>query len=111
MFSVFAAYTTVNFGGQWHLTDYQFIFAIAIDSYKMLPFWAVNWMARILPWVEIFLGAGLIIGVGLRWIQLGHYRVFAWVFMGGTDARRGPPPGDMRLLRQQKREPKDGTAE
>jgi hypothetical protein len=64
---VFAAYTKLNFGGQWHLSDYQFIFAIAIDSYKMLPLWAVNWMARILPWVEIFLGVGLIIGVGLRW--------------------------------------------
>lgn len=64
---VFAAYTKLYFGGQWHFSDYQFIFAIAIDSYKMLPFWAVNWMARILPWVEIFLGAGLIVGVGLRW--------------------------------------------
>lgn len=65
---IFAAYTKLNFGGQWHLTDYQFIFAIAIDSYKMLPFWAVNWMARILPWVEIAIGALLISGAGLRWI-------------------------------------------
>lgn len=65
---IFAASTKLRFGGQWHLTDYQFIFAIAIDSYKMLPFWAVNWMARVLPWVEIFLGAALIIGVGSRLI-------------------------------------------
>jgi uncharacterized membrane protein YphA (DoxX/SURF4 family) len=65
---IYAAYTKLNFGGQWHLTDYQFIFAIAIDSYKMLPFWAVNGMARVLPWVEIALGALLIIGIGLRWV-------------------------------------------
>ena len=41
---------------------------MAIDSYKMLPMWAVEWMARVLPWFELTLGALLIIGAGLRWI-------------------------------------------
>ena len=65
---LFAAYTKIYFGGRLHLRDYQFIFAMAIDSYKMLPLWAVNWMATVLPWVEIALGTGLVIGIGLRWI-------------------------------------------
>jgi uncharacterized membrane protein YphA (DoxX/SURF4 family) len=65
---IVAAYTKLHFGGQWHLTDYQFIFAIAIDSYKMLPFWAVNWMARFLPWVEVALGTLLMLGLGMRWV-------------------------------------------
>src|ERR1700722_14856280 len=63
---IYAAYSKLHFGGQWHLGDYQFLFAIAIDSYKMLPFWAVNLMGRVLPWLEIALGAFLIIGAGLR---------------------------------------------
>jgi hypothetical protein len=63
---LYAAYSKLHFGGQWHLGDYQFLFAIAIDSYKMLPFWAVNLMGRVLPWLEVALGAFLIIGTGLR---------------------------------------------
>jgi uncharacterized membrane protein YphA (DoxX/SURF4 family) len=65
---LYAAYTKLYFGGGWHLGDYQFFFAMAIDSYKLLPLWAVEWMARVLPWFEVMLGALLIIGVGLRWI-------------------------------------------
>ena len=65
---LYAAYAKLYFGGEWHLGDYQFFFAMAIDSYKMLPMWAVEWMARVLPWFELALGALLIIGAGLRWI-------------------------------------------
>ena len=65
---LYAAYAKLYFGGDWHLSDYQFLFAMAIDSYKMLPMWAVEWMARVLPWFELTLGALLIIGAGLRWI-------------------------------------------
>jgi hypothetical protein len=50
------------------LGDYQFFFGMAIDSYKMLPVSAVEWMARILPWFELALGVLLIIGAGLRWV-------------------------------------------
>jgi uncharacterized membrane protein YphA (DoxX/SURF4 family) len=64
---LYAAYTKLYFGGGWHLGDYQFFFAMAIDSYKMLPMWAVEWMARVLPWFELTLGALLVIGDGLRW--------------------------------------------
>jgi len=67
---VYAAYAKVHYNGQWHVGDYQFLFAMGIDSYQMLPFWAVNWLATILPWLEVTLGALLILGVGLRWIGI-----------------------------------------
>jgi putative oxidoreductase len=40
---------------------------MAIDSYNMLPLWAVELMARFLPILEAVLGALLISGLGLRW--------------------------------------------
>jgi putative oxidoreductase len=66
---VFAAYSKLHFGGAWHLRDYHFFFAMAINSYNMLPLTVVQWMARILPWLELALGALLILGVGLRWVS------------------------------------------
>ena len=64
---LYAACAKLYFDGAWHLHDYHFFFAMAIDSYKMLPLSVVAWMARILPWFELLLGALLIVGVGLRW--------------------------------------------
>ena len=65
-----AAYTKLHFNGGWHFGDYHFFFAMAIDSYNMLPLWAVEWMARVLPILEAALGAWLISGLGLRWAGL-----------------------------------------
>jgi uncharacterized membrane protein YphA (DoxX/SURF4 family) len=64
---LYAAYSKLHFNGSWHLGDYHFFFGMAINSYNLLPLWAVEWMARILPWFELALGALLVIGVGLRW--------------------------------------------
>jgi uncharacterized membrane protein YphA (DoxX/SURF4 family) len=63
-----AAYTKLHFNGGWHFGDYHFFFAMAIDSYNMLPLWAVEIMARVLPVLEAVLGALLVLGVGLRWV-------------------------------------------
>ena len=63
-----AAYTKFHFNGNWHFGDYHFFFAMAIDSYNMLPLWAVELMARVLPILEAVLGALLISGLGLRWV-------------------------------------------
>jgi len=62
-----AAYTKLHFNGGWHFGDYQFFFAMAIDSYNMLPLWAVELLARFLPLFELVLGAWLVSGIGLRW--------------------------------------------
>jgi uncharacterized membrane protein YphA (DoxX/SURF4 family) len=65
---LYAAYAKLHFDGAWHLRDYHFLFAMAIDSYKMLPISAVQLMARVLPWFELALGGLLIAGVAVRWI-------------------------------------------
>ena len=67
---IYAAYAKLHFNGAWHLGDYYFLFAMGIDSYKMLPLGIVEWMAKILPWLELALGVLLIIGAGLRWVGL-----------------------------------------
>ncbi len=67
---VYAAYAKVHFNGSWHLGDYYFLFAMGIDSYKMVPLGTVVWMARILPWIEVAVGALLIVGIGVRWAAL-----------------------------------------
>ena len=67
---VYAAYTKLHYNGAWHLRDYYFIFAMGIDSYRMVPLGVVEWMAKILPWLELALGALLIIGAGVRWAGL-----------------------------------------
>jgi uncharacterized membrane protein YphA (DoxX/SURF4 family) len=63
-----AAYTKLHFNGGWHFGDYHFFFAMAIDSYNMLPLWAVEILARALPILEAVIGALLILGIGVRWV-------------------------------------------
>src|SRR5271169_4823753 len=63
-----AAYTKLHFNGAWHFGDYHFFFAMAIDSYNMLPLWAVEIMARVLPILEAAIGVLLILGIGVRWV-------------------------------------------
>jgi uncharacterized membrane protein YphA (DoxX/SURF4 family) len=67
---VFGAYAKLHFNGAWHFRDYYFFFAMAIDSYRTLPLGAVEWLARVLPWVELTLGALLIAGFCTRWVSL-----------------------------------------
>lgn len=64
---LYAAYAKLYFNGGWHLGDYHFFFGMAINSYNLLPMSAVEFLARVLPWFELALGALLIIGIGLRW--------------------------------------------
>ena len=44
------------------LRDPWAVFAISIDSYQVLPMWAVELVARGLPWFELLLGVLLIAG-------------------------------------------------
>ncbi len=56
---VYAAYTKLR--QPWLL------FAMSIDSYQLLPEWAVLTIARTLPWLELLLGLALMAGYGLRY--------------------------------------------
>jgi len=44
------------------------IFAMSINSYQILPEWGVVFIARVLPWLELALGALLVLGVLLRYV-------------------------------------------
>jgi putative oxidoreductase len=53
-------------------------FAMTIDSYQLLPPWAVILTAKILPWVELAFGFFLLIGRPLRLAS-----TFATLLLGG----------------------------
>ena len=55
---VYAAWIKLN--TRWEL------FALAIDSYQILPMRWVEFVAHTLPWVELAVGLGLIVGLWLR---------------------------------------------
>ena len=59
---VYAAYTKLR--QSWLL------FALSIDSYQLLPEWAVYAVARTLPIFELALGILLITGIWLRYLSL-----------------------------------------
>lgn len=59
---LYAAYTKLR--QSW------LVFAMSIDSYRLLPEWAVLTVARALPWLELFIGLLLLSGLWLRWIAL-----------------------------------------
>jgi uncharacterized membrane protein YphA (DoxX/SURF4 family) len=55
---VYAAYTKLRAS--------VYLFAMAIDAYKVLPEEAAIWVAHVLPWVELALGLALLVGIWLR---------------------------------------------
>ena len=57
------------------------IFAMSVNSYHLLPEWAVAVVARTLPWMEAALGALLIIGFGLRYVAAAASAVLR-IFFG-----------------------------
>jgi putative oxidoreductase len=67
---VYAAYAKLHFNGSWHFGDYYFFFGMAINSYNLLPLWAVELVSRFMPWFELVLGLSLLIGIGIRWTSL-----------------------------------------
>jgi len=56
---VYAAWTKLR--QPWEL------FAMSIDAYKVLPYWAVVVVARTLPWAELAIGLVLMAG---RWLRV-----------------------------------------
>jgi len=41
-------------------------FAVDVATYQLLPLWAVNFFALTLPWVELFAGVLLVVGLRAR---------------------------------------------
>lgn len=63
------------------LRDPWAMFAIAIDSYQVLPVWAVELVARTLPWFELLLGLVLMSGVWQR-VSTACTSLLLLVFLG-----------------------------
>ena len=69
---MYAAYTKLR--QSWLL------FALSIDSYQLLPSWAVFALARTLPLLELALGVLLIAGVWLRYLSIAAAAILALFF-------------------------------
>jgi uncharacterized membrane protein YphA (DoxX/SURF4 family) len=69
---LYAAYTKLR--QSWLL------FALSIDSYQLLPEWAVFALARTLPWLEVALGVLLIAGVWLRYLSVAAAGILGLFF-------------------------------
>jgi uncharacterized membrane protein YphA (DoxX/SURF4 family) len=69
---MYAAYTKLR--QSWLL------FALSIDSYQLLPEWAVFALARTLPLFELALGVLLVAGVWLRYLSLAAAAILGVFF-------------------------------
>jgi uncharacterized membrane protein YphA (DoxX/SURF4 family) len=69
---IYAAYTKLR--QSWLL------FALSIDSYQLLPEWAVYTLARTLPLFELALGAFLIAGLWIRYLSVLATGILALFF-------------------------------
>ena len=56
-------------------------FARAIANYRMTPYWGINAIALVLPWVELVAGSALVLGL---WVRGGSFllTVMFAVFVG-----------------------------
>ena len=56
------------------------LFALSIDSYQLLPEWAVLALARTLPWFELAVGLLLVAGAWLRSASIAGMLLLALFF-------------------------------
>jgi putative oxidoreductase len=56
------------------------IFAMSIDSYQLLPEWAVLMVARTLPWFELLVGVLLLTGYKLRYVAAAASGLLVFFF-------------------------------
>lgn len=50
----------------WHKIAVPGDFAIDVATYQLLPLWSVNVFAIVLPWIELFAGVMLLVGLRVR---------------------------------------------
>lgn len=62
------------------LAEHWSLFAMSINSYGVLPDWAVNATAWTLPWLEMLLGVLLLAGWQVRWMAAACTALLAGFF-------------------------------
>jgi putative oxidoreductase len=50
----------------WHKIIHPEMFALDVATYQLLPLWAINGFALVLPWMELIAGTMLILGMRAR---------------------------------------------
>ena len=88
------------------------LFAMQVDSYQILPAWAVMAVSHTLPWLELGIGLLLLMGIGLRWVSLlttllvaGFFGVIVRSYFAGMKINCGcfgpgaEPPSAWTILR------------
>ncbi len=78
------------------------LFAMSVDAYGILPQWAVVFVARTLPWFELFIGLGLLLGKGKRFftgvatlLLFGFFVTMVRTYLAGMQIECGCfGPGD-----------------
>ncbi len=100
---IYAAYTKLR--QSWLL------FALSIDSYQLLPEWAVYALARTLPALELALGVLLVAGVWLRYLSVAATAILALFFSVMVVSYFRGAGNRLRLLRRRRAtEPENARA-
>ncbi len=71
------------YSGYSKLREPWFQFEVSLESFKILPEYALEPIARIMPWLEVALGVALLTGVFTRWFALIATVLLA-VFVGAA---------------------------
>lgn len=71
-------------------------FAMQVDSYQLLPPWAVLFVSHTLPWFELGLAILLLAGIALRWAALlttgllaAYFGILTHSYMAGLEINCG----------------------
>lgn len=80
----------------WHKILDPRIFALDVATYQLLPLWAINGVALVLPWVELLTGTMLLMGLRVRaaalltaLMMLSFILALLWAFHLGLDMTCG----------------------
>jgi uncharacterized membrane protein YphA (DoxX/SURF4 family) len=82
----------IALGGVWLYAAYTklrqpwMLFAMSIDSYHLLPEWAVLTVARMLPWTELAIGLLLVAGLVVQYASIVSAAILAVFFGAMTSA-------------------------
>jgi uncharacterized membrane protein YphA (DoxX/SURF4 family) len=98
----------------WTKLREPWLFAMAVDAYKLLPVWGVIVVARTLPWTELLIGLSLISGrlprlsaAAASIVLLGFFAAMVRTYAAGIEIECGCfGPGDIISIRTLAR---DGT--
>jgi len=71
------------YSGYSKLREPWFQFEVSLESFKVLPEYALEPIARTMPWLEVLLGVALLSGILARWFALIASVLLA-VFVGAA---------------------------